>query len=104
MQGIKEKYVGNIKRTNPESLKLKLSITGSCLKCEDYELCGGRCLYSNLYPAWPKIGINEICLTTKHLINEMKRIQPEIEKLIKNKKINKKDFDFLKYNCCEIIP
>jgi uncharacterized protein len=104
MQGIKEKYLGDIKTTLPSSLPNKLTILGKCLSCKDYELCGGRCLYSNIYPAWPKKGIEEICVTIKHLLREMERIAPEIQKLIDNKTIKKKDLEFLKYNCCEIIP
>lgn len=104
MQGINEKYLGDINSTNPKNLSFKLTCSSPCTKCSEFELCGGRCLYSNLYPAWPKKGVNEICDSIKHLISEMKRIQPEVEVLLKNKVIKKKDFDFLKYNCCEIIP
>ena len=38
------------------------------------------------------------------LINEMKRIAPEVEDAIKEKKIKAKDLKFLKYNCAEIVP
>ena len=93
-----------IKKLNPKDLPFKLTCKNSCESCTDLELCGGRCLYSNIYPVWPKKGVNEICITIKHLLKEMKRIQPEIEKLIKEGKIKKKDFNFLKYNCAEIIP
>ena len=104
MQGISEKYLGDIKSTNPKNLGFKLTCSSPCTECSEFELCGGRCLYSNIYPTWPKKGINEICDSIKHLIFEMKRIQPEVELLLKNKVIKKKDFYFLKYNCCEIIP
>ncbi len=104
MQGIGEKFLGNIKTTVPQSLVGKLSIGGVCISCEDFDLCGGRCLYSNIYPAWPKKGIKEICITIKHLLREMERIFPQIQKLIDNKTIKKKDLEFLKYNCAEIIP
>jgi hypothetical protein len=53
---------------------------------------------------WPKKGIEEICDSVRHLILEMKKISPEVEDLIKTKKIKKKDLQFLKYNCAEIIP
>lgn len=104
MQGIKEKYLGDITSANPKELPFKLTCKNPCTDCSELELCGGRCLYSNIYPVWPKKGINEICVTIKHLLNEMKRIQPQIENLIKEGKIKKKDFKFLKYNCAEIIP
>jgi uncharacterized protein len=104
MQGIKENYLGDIKHTFPSSLPNKLIIKEPCISCKAYELCGGRCLYSNMYPAWPKKGINEVCETIKHLLKEMERIAPEIQKFLDKKIIKKKDLEFLKYNCCEIIP
>jgi len=104
MQGIEDKFLGNIKTTAPQSLTGKLSIGGVCKSCKDYDLCGGRCLYSNMYPCWPKKGINEICETIKHLLREMERIAPQIQKLIDDKTIKASDLEFLKYNCAEIIP
>jgi uncharacterized protein len=104
MQGIEDKILGNIKNTAPQELPGKLSIGPPCTKCNDLELCGGRCLYSNIYPCWPKKGINEICITIKHLLREMERIALQIQILLEKKVIKKKDLEFLKYNCCEIIP
>ena len=74
MQGISEKYLGDIKSTNPKNLGFKLTCSSPCTECSEFELCGGRCLYSNIYHTWPKKGINEICDSIKHLIFEMKRI------------------------------
>jgi len=104
MSGVKEYYLGDIKTTNPSTLPFKLTVKGKCGKCSLYSLCGGRCLYSNLNPVWPKEGIDEICQTIEHLINEMKRVMPVVQKLLDEKKIKKKDLEFLKYNCAEIIP
>ncbi|MBT4870478.1 MAG: TIGR04084 family radical SAM/SPASM domain-containing protein [Candidatus Diapherotrites archaeon] len=104
MQGIEDKFLGNIKSTAPQSLPHELAIGSPCTECSDYSLCGGRCLYSNMYPCWPKKGINEICETIKHLLREMGRITPQLQKLIDEEIISKKDLEFLKYNCAEIIP
>jgi putative peptide-modifying radical SAM enzyme len=104
MSGVKDYYLGDIKKAAPKNLPFKLMVGKPCTKCADYALCGGRCLYSNLNPVWPKKGIDEICVTVRHLISEMKRISPEVKKLIDSKKIKKKDLKFLKYNCAEIIP
>ncbi len=104
MSGIKENYLGDIKTAHPSELPFKLTVKEPCISCGDFELCGGRCLYSNLHPVWPKKGINEVCASINHLIKEMKRIQPIVEKGIKEGKIKKKDLQFLKYNCAEIIP
>jgi len=104
MQGIKEKYLGDIKTTNPISLQNKLTVKEPCVSCKDFSLCGGRCLYSNIYPCWPKKGIEELCETIKYLLKEMERISPQIQELIDKKIIKKKELEFLKYNCAEIIP
>ena len=104
MSGVKKYYLGDISKTSPKNLPFKLKIGNPCTKCSDFELCGGRCLYSNLNPVWPKKGIDELCGTIKHLLKEMKQISPEIKELIEKKKLKKKDLQFLKYNCAEIIP
>jgi sulfatase maturation enzyme AslB (radical SAM superfamily) len=104
MSGVRSHYLGNIKTANPKDLPFKLKIGSPCTSCPEFELCGGRCLYSNINPTWPKEGVEEICVTIKHLISEMKRIAPEVELLIKRRKISKQDLHFLKYNCAEIIP
>jgi putative peptide-modifying radical SAM enzyme len=104
MSGVKEYYLGDINKTNPNKLPFKLMVKEPCTSCTDYDLCGGRCLYSNLNPVWPKKGIKEVCGTINHLIKEMKRIEPQIRMLLNEGKIKEKDFEFLKYNCCEIIP
>ncbi|MFA5125782.1 MAG: TIGR04084 family radical SAM/SPASM domain-containing protein [archaeon] len=104
MSGVKEYYLGNIRKTTPQKLPFRLVVGAPCNKCNLYELCGGRCLYSNLNPVWPKKGVKEICMTIEHLISEMERISPCVKKLIGEKKIKKKNLQFLKYNCAEIIP
>ena len=104
MSGVKKYYLGDISKTRPKRLPSKLVVGAPCNKCNLYELCGGRCLYSNLNPVWPKKGVKEICGTIEHLISELKRIAPKVEAAIKSKKIKKKDLQFLKYNCAEIIP
>ena len=104
MSGVKENYLGDIKTTNPSTLPFRLKIGEPCVSCKDFELCGGRCLYSNLHPVWPKKGVDEVCATIRRLIKEMERIAPAVQKLIDSGKIKKKDLEFLKYNCAEIIP
>lgn len=104
MSGVKEYYLGDIKSAKPEKLPFKITVGSPCKKCKDLDLCGGRCLYSNINPVWPKKGINEICDSIRHLIKEMKIIAPQVKALIDSKKIKKKELAFLKYNCCEIIP
>jgi len=102
MNTIKDFEAGNI-NSNPSELK-KFKVSGNCEKCSYLNLCGGRCLYWNKANLWPAEGNELICYTIKHLINELKRILPEIKSLIDKKIISAKDFEYEKYFGPEIIP
>lgn len=101
MNTIKDFEAGNIK-TNPNKLK-KFDVP-NCEGCSYLNLCGGRCLYWRNANLWPKEGDDLICKTIKHLIDEMKRVLPEIKSLIDKKMIFAKDFEYEKYFGPEIIP
>ncbi|MEJ2267473.1 MAG: TIGR04084 family radical SAM/SPASM domain-containing protein [Nanoarchaeota archaeon] len=100
---IKNFQVGDIKDSNPNKLK-EIPIKGNCLSCSYFDLCGGRCLYSNYAKLWPEKGEKQICNTIKHLINEIKKATPRIRKLIEKGIVKEKDFEFEKYFGPEIIP
>jgi len=102
MNNIKNFYCGTL-NSNPNKLK-KIHIISPCTSCNYFKFCGGRCLYSNYAKLWPKQGQELICNTIKHTIEEIKKITPEIKKLIKNKIISKNDFNYEKYFGPEIIP
>ncbi len=101
MNCIKSFEAGNI-NTNPAELK-KFDIS-KCKSCSHVDLCGGRCLYWRSAELWPQEGDDLICKSIKHYLDEMKRIFPEIQKLIENKNISAKDFEYEKYFGPEIIP
>lgn len=100
---IKEFQVGNIKDNNPNELK-KVPIIEPCPSCKYFELCGGRCLYSNYAKLWPIKGEKQICNTIKHLIDEIKKATPKIRELIEKGIVNESQFEFEKYFGPEIIP
>ncbi len=84
--------LGNIKKFK------KIEIGGKCLKCDVYEICGGRCLFFNREKLWGEEGFNEVCKVTKFLIYELKKYERKIREL-------KIDIDYPKYNnTTEIIP
>jgi len=89
--------------SDPKKLK-KFDVSGKCIHCNYKDLCGGRCLYWNKAELWPEQGNDLICNTIKHLIDELKRNLPEIQSLIKQKIISKKQFNYEKYFGPEIIP
>jgi len=102
MNNIKDFEAGNLE-TLPEKLK-KFEVGSDCLKCDVKDLCGGRCLYWNKAGLWPEEGNRLICKTIKHLISELQKNIFLIRKLIEEKIINEKDFEYEKYFGPEIIP
>jgi len=102
MSGWNEVLAGTIK-DSPKSLK-KFDVSGRCTKCDIKDICGGRCLYWNISKLWPEDGNDLICGTVKHLVKELKRIQPEVQELIDDNIIALGYFDKEKYFGPEIIP
>jgi hypothetical protein len=45
-----------------------------------------------------------VCNTVKGLVNAIEKELPRIKQLIKDAKVSRRDFEFMKYNGCEIIP
>lgn len=93
-------YCGNlesgiIKEIHPENW---------CTDCDYLNICGGRCLYSNIAQLWPKEGHDQVCQTIIHLIEEIKKRIPQIQTAINQSKVSPKDFEFEKYFGPEIIP
>ena len=82
----------------------KYNVSGICLSCDYLDLCGGRCLYWNKAELWPEEGDKLICNTIKHLINELKQRENEINELIEKGTINISDFEYEKYFGPEIVP
>jgi radical SAM protein with 4Fe4S-binding SPASM domain len=103
MWGMKDYYLGHVATANPLKLK-KLFVAAPCTECDLLTLCGGRCLYANITQRWNKQEYENVCGTVRGLINAVTAEVPRIKRLINDGKVSKKDFDFLKYNGCEIIP
>lgn len=103
MWGMKDYYLGHIKTANP----LKLSnvfVKEPCTRCDDLNLCGGRCLYANVMKRWSPKAYNHVCETVHSLTEAVSEQLPRMQELIDEERIKLKDFDYLKYNGCEIIP
>jgi uncharacterized protein len=103
MGGMKDFYVGHIRTTHPLKLK-KTFVAEPCSECSILDYCGGRCLYANLTKQWDKQQYALVCDTVKNLLESLKQEEPRVRRLIKQGKIALSDFDYLKYNGCEIIP
>lgn len=98
-------YVGNIRANKPEHLPYKVRIGEPCTSCGYRHICGGRCLFANKTKLWGINGFQEVCMTVKHLIDELIRIKQKIKVLIDQAVIKKEEFLYPPYNnSTEIIP
>jgi len=104
MAGMKDFYLGNIRETSPESLRDAVSVSEPCTECEIYQLCGGRCLYANATKLWGDEGFSQVCSTVKNMIDALREALPEVRRLMDEGRIRLEDFQYPKYNSCEIIP
>jgi putative peptide-modifying radical SAM enzyme len=103
MGGMKDFYAGDIWNNTPFTLT-NVSPGDPCLTCLLSSLCGGRCLYANITKLWGPEGFELVCHTVQHLITTLQRQLPRINCLIETKVITLADFDYPKFNSCEIIP
>ena len=101
MIGMYRYYAGDLKRGITKEVEV---LPERCKKCKYLDLCGGRCLYSNIVNPWPEEEVKYVCLTVAALIDFVKEKMPKIKKLIDQNIITKEDFQYLKYNGTEIIP
>ena len=102
MAGMKKFYAGNLD-SSPNRLK-QFDVGEPCTSCKIKSLCGGRCLYGNAHDFWGRKGQSEVCDTVNHLIKEMQSIEPDVKELIQARVVSIEDFDYTKFNSCEIIP
>jgi uncharacterized protein len=103
MWGMKDYYLGHISNSDPLNLK-KVFVSEPCTECDILGLCGGRCLYANITKRWSPEAYQLVCRTVANLIESVSGQIPRIQRLLRNGRIQRKDFDYLKYNGCEIIP
>ena len=102
--GYKPLYSGTVSDSNvPDSIK-KIEPGEPCSSCEIKDICGGRCLYANYTKYWGEKGFREVCDTIFFLVYYLKYKLDEIKSLIKKGVVRLEDFDFDRYNGCEIIP
>jgi radical SAM protein with 4Fe4S-binding SPASM domain len=97
--------VGDIRTTKPSELRDSMLFDEPCPSCEEFGLCGGRCLFANKHRLWGEEGVLKVCETVKHLLGCLREIVPEVHGLIAQGKIALSDFAYPEFhNGCEIIP
>jgi uncharacterized protein len=104
MWGMKKYYLGHIAETDPLTLGKVLVNNAPCTECDLLGVCGGRCLYANITKRWNDQAYNDVCDTVRALVKSVESELPRIRSLLAAEKICLTDFDYLKYNGCEIIP
>ena len=104
MWGMKKYYLGHISNADPLRLGKILVSNKPCTECDILGMCGGRCLYANITKRWSDESYALVCDTVRGLVKSVKSQMPRIRQLVANGKISLADFEFLKYNGCEIIP
>ena len=103
MWGMKNYYSGHISSADPSKLP-KFFVTEPCAQCDIFDSCGGRCLYSNAMKRWSPQAYSLVCNTVRNLIEAVSHQIPEIQELITKGTVRFKDFEYVKFNGCEIIP
>jgi putative peptide-modifying radical SAM enzyme len=97
--------VGNIWDSKPSELKDCMKVEEPCPSCEEFGICGGRCLFANKQKLWGDEGFEKVCDITRHLINELRRKAPKVKELVESGRISIDDLNYPEYNNgCEIIP
>ena len=104
MAGMKDFYLGNIRETDPESLRDAVFVCEPCTGCGIYSVCGGRCLYANATKLWGDQGFTQVCGSVRNMVDALREVLPEVESLADEGKVRPEDFAYMKYNSCEIIP
>lgn len=100
-----EFIVGNISNSKPKELIDKIQLGEPCVSCEEKEICGGRCLYTNKTKYWGDEGFELVCDTVKHLISEIRDKIPVIKRAMETYGLENDDFKYpLIPNGVEVIP
>ena len=103
MWGMRDHYLGHVETANPLRLR-KVFVGKPCTECSILNVCGGRCLYANVTRRWTSEQYGLVCGTVRNLVEAVHDQIPRIRRLIDERRLGLKDFEYLKYNGCEIIP
>ncbi len=103
MWGMRDYYLGHVSSADPLKLK-QVIVERPCSDCDILGVCGGRCLYATVTRRWKPEAYRQVCSSVRNLIGTVRERLPAIRRVIGDGKMSIDDFDFVKYNGCEIIP
>jgi putative peptide-modifying radical SAM enzyme len=104
MAGLKNFYLGNISDASIKNLKDRVFVSEPCTSCRYYQMCGGRCLYANVTKLWGDEGFGQVCGTVTNMIEALRDVTPHVRSLIESGKVLLEQFEYTRYNGCEVIP
>ena len=104
MAGMRRFYLGDIWSTSPRSLRDSIFVADPCPTCGIYWICGGRCLYANATKLWGSRGFRMVCRTVRDLVESVRAVAPVIRRLLLEGRIDIEEFNYPRFNSCEIIP
>ena len=82
-----------------------MTVENPCPTCEEYGVCGGRCLFVNKQRLWGQDGFDKVCDTVKHMISALRAEALTVHQLIESGVISIDSFVYPEFNNgCEIIP
>jgi uncharacterized protein len=103
MWGMRNYYLGHVDTVDPSKLA-RVFVKGSCANCDTLRLCGGRCLYTNVMKRWSSEAYGQVCKTVQNLIEAVSAEMPRVNKLLETGRIRPREFEYVRFNGCEIIP
>ena len=105
---VSEKWaeVGRLGDTVREDLENYTPPIGEpCTSCSYFNICGGRCLYTHVERLWGEEGVKAVCEASKLIIDLLREKLPEIQKLLREEVIKRRDLFYPSYNnTVEIMP
>ncbi len=97
--------VGDIWHTEPTQLARIMSVEEPCPSCDEYSLCGGRCLFANRERLWGEAGFRKVCDIVKYYLSLLRDQVPTVRQLLRDGIVRLEQFNYPEYNNgCEIIP
>ncbi len=94
--------VGTIRELRPSRWNLRCALQPPCDGCDLLGVCGGRCLSANLYRRWGEEGFALVCDSIRHLVAELRRVEPALRARIDAGALQLADLDLgMGY---EVIP
>ncbi|MDG6224119.1 MAG: TIGR04084 family radical SAM/SPASM domain-containing protein [Candidatus Thermoplasmatota archaeon] len=97
--------VGHICSSRPSDIAGSRPVGSPCTECDILDICGGRCLYSNMTMSWGRELFDRVCVSTGRMIDLLREALPEVRHLLDEGILPADSFDHPRINDgCEIIP